>query len=133
MKKYKVKGYLDIADMLKNEELDLISLCTPSGLHANQTELSAINGVNVMTEKPMATRWQDGLRMVQICDDKRVKLFVIKQNRNNPSLKLLKRAIDEKRFGKIHLVHLNVFWRDLRNIMIKHLGEELGNMMEVHL
>ena len=108
--KYKVKGYLDLNDMLKNENLDLVAICTPSGLHANQTELCAKRGVNVMTEKPMATRWQDGLRMVKVCDDECVKLFVIKQNRSNPTLQLLKRAINEKRFGKINMFHLNVFW-----------------------
>jgi UDP-N-acetyl-2-amino-2-deoxyglucuronate dehydrogenase len=40
--------------MLKKEELGLISLCAPSGIHANQTELCAQYGVNVITEKPMA-------------------------------------------------------------------------------
>lgn len=63
-----------------------------------------------MTEKPMATRWKDGVRMVKACDENKVRLFVVKQNRRNTTLQLLKRAITEKRFGRIHLVHLNVFW-----------------------
>ena len=108
--KLKVRGYLDLENMLKNENLDLVSLCTPSGLHANQTKLCAKYGVNVMTEKPMATSWKDGLSMVKACDDQNVRLFVVKQNRRNPTLQLLKRAINEKRFGKLHLIHLNVFW-----------------------
>ena len=108
--KYKVKGYLDLSDMLENEKLDLIAILTPSGIHADQTELCAKHGVNVMTEKPMATRWSDGIRMVKKCDDARVRLFVVKQNRRNPTLQLLKRAIKENRFGKIHMVHLNIFW-----------------------
>ena len=107
---YKVKGYLDLSDMLENEELDLVAICTPSGIHADQTELCAKHGVNVMTEKPMATRWSDGVRMVKACDDAGVRLFVVKQNRRNPTLQLLKRAVNENRFGKIHMVHLNVFW-----------------------
>ncbi len=52
--KYKVNAYHDLEQMLKKEELDLVSLCTPSGIHANQTELCAQYGVNVITEKPMA-------------------------------------------------------------------------------
>ena len=108
--KYKVNGYLGLEQMLKSEELDLIAICTPSGIHANQTELCAKYGINVMTEKPMATRWQDGVRMVKACDEAAVRLFVVKQNRHNDTLRLLKRAILEKRFGKIHMVHLNVFW-----------------------
>jgi len=58
----------------------------------------------------MATRWQDGLRMVQACDEAGVRLFVVKQNRRNPTLQLLKRALIERRFGRIHLVQVNVFW-----------------------
>ena len=108
--KYKVKGYSDLGDMLKNEELDLVVICTPSGIHADQTELCAKHGVNVMTEKPMATRWSDGVRMVKACDNEGVRLFVVKQNRKNATLQLLKRAVKENRFGKIHMVHLNVFW-----------------------
>ena len=96
--------------MLENEKLDLVVFCTPSGIHAKQTEICAKFGVNVMTEKPMATNWGDGVRMVKACDEAGVRLFVVKQNRTNLTLQLLKRAIEEKRFGKIHMVHLNVFW-----------------------
>jgi len=96
--------------MLKNEAVDVISICTPSGLHPEQTIMAAKHGVHVMTEKPMATRWQDGLNMVRACDNAGVRLFVVKQNRRNTTLQLLKRTIQEKRFGRIHMVHLNVFW-----------------------
>lgn len=108
--KYKVTGYAELEDMLQAEQLDLIALCTPSGIHPAQAMLAARHGVNVMTEKPMATRWQDGVRMVKACDEAGVRLFVVKQNRRNTTLQLLKRAIEEKRFGRIHMVHLNVFW-----------------------
>lgn len=108
--KYNVPAYLDMEIMLQNEEIDLVVLCTPSGMHPDQTLLAANHRVHVMTEKPMATRWNDGLRMVKACDQNRVHLFVVKQNRRNTTLQLLKRAINEKRFGKIHLVSLNVFW-----------------------
>jgi UDP-N-acetyl-2-amino-2-deoxyglucuronate dehydrogenase len=107
---YSVKGYLQLSEMLKQEELDLVAICTPSGIHAIQTELCAKHGVNVMTEKPMATRWNDGVRMVRACDEAGVWLFVVKQNRMNSTLQLLKRAVSEDRFGKINMVHLNVFW-----------------------
>jgi UDP-N-acetyl-2-amino-2-deoxyglucuronate dehydrogenase len=109
-KKYNVKGYLDLKDMLEKEDLDLVVICTPSGVHANQTEICAKHSVNVMTEKPMATRWNDGVSMVKACDDAGVRLFVVKQNRSNSTLQLLKRVVNENRFGKIHMVHLNVFW-----------------------
>ena len=109
-KQYGVNGYIQLSDMLESENLDIVAICTPSGIHAAQTELTAKHGVHVMTEKPMATRWQDGVNMVKACDDAGVHLFVVKQNRLNSTLQLLKRTVDEKRFGKIHMVHLNVFW-----------------------
>jgi UDP-N-acetyl-2-amino-2-deoxyglucuronate dehydrogenase len=58
----------------------------------------------------MATRWHDGKRMVQACDAAGVRLFVVKQNRHNATLRLLKRAIDKGRFGRIYMVAINVFW-----------------------
>lgn len=107
---YGVRGYNDLRNMLSAEELDLLVLCTPSGLHPSQAILAAEHGVHVVSEKPMATRYDDGLDMVKACDRAGVRLFVVKQNRRNSTLQLLKRAIDENRFGAIKLVHINVFW-----------------------
>ena len=107
---YHVQAYTEIIEMLTHEMLDLIVLCTPSGLHASQAILAAAHGVHVVSEKPMATRYDDGLQMVHACDNAGVRLFVVKQNRRNATLQLLKRAIDDKRFGAIKMVHLNVFW-----------------------
>jgi UDP-N-acetyl-2-amino-2-deoxyglucuronate dehydrogenase len=107
---YKVPAYRSMEEMLKSEQLDLVALCTPSGIHPDQAALAAEYKVHVMTEKPMATRWADGVRMVRACDEANVRLFVVKQNRRNTTLQLLKRAVEEKRFGKIQMVHLNVFW-----------------------
>lgn len=109
-KRYAVSAYNDMESMLEREDLDLVALCTPSGIHPEQAILAARAGVHVMTEKPMATRWQDGVRMVKACDEAHVRLLVVKQNRRNTTLQLLKRAVTEKRFGRIHMVHLNVFW-----------------------
>ena len=105
-----VTGHASLEAMLDAEELDVVSICTPSGQHCQQAQAIARRGVHVMTEKPMATRWRDGLDMVQACDESGVHLFVIKQNRRNATLQMLKRAVDQKRFGRIHMVHINVFW-----------------------
>ncbi|MFT5697844.1 MAG: UDP-N-acetyl-2-amino-2-deoxyglucuronate dehydrogenase [Desulforhopalus sp.] len=108
--RYDVPGFKHLEDMLKEVDIDLISICTPSGIHPMQTAMAAHYDVNVMTEKPMATRWKDGVDMVHACDVAGVRLFVIKQNRRNATLQLLKRAVSEKRFGRIYMVNLNVFW-----------------------
>ncbi|MGA0286252.1 MAG: Gfo/Idh/MocA family protein [Phycisphaerales bacterium] len=91
--------------------LDLAILASPSGLHASQTVACSSAGLHVMTEKPMATRWQDALDAVKACDRAGVRFFVVKQNRFNATLQLLKRAVDERRFGRIHMVNVNVFWQ----------------------
>jgi len=127
--KYEVNAYLYMHEMLEKEDLDLIVLCTPSGIHAQQTVLAEKHKVNVMTEKPMATRWQDGQSMVKACDEAGVYLFVVKQNRRNTTLQLLKQAVDGKRFGRIHMVHLNVFGRARRNIMTRPNGGVHGSSM----
>ena len=107
---YSVKGYQRLEDMLAKEQLDVVAICTPSGMHSQQVIAVANAGLHVITEKPMATRWQDGLDMVKACDKADVKLFVVKQNRRNATLQLLKRAVTEKRFGRIYMVNINVFW-----------------------
>jgi UDP-N-acetyl-2-amino-2-deoxyglucuronate dehydrogenase len=107
---YGVPGYRDMSQMLSEQDLDMVALCTPSGVHPEQATLAAKHQVHVVTEKPMATRWSDGLQMVKACDEAFVHLFVVKQNRLNSTLQLLKRVVTEKRFGKIHMVQLNVFW-----------------------
>jgi len=107
---FNVPGYNRLESMLKAEKIDLIALCTPSGLHPIETVLAARYGVNVMTEKPMATRWHDGVNMVKACDEAGVRLFVVKQNRRNATLQLLKSAVEKERFGRIYMVNINVFW-----------------------
>ncbi len=105
-----VPGYRKLAELLEKVELDAVSLCTPSGLHSQQVIEIAEAGRHIISEKPMATRWKDGLDMVRACDRANVRLFIVKQNRRNTTLQLLKRAVNEGRFGRIYMVHLNVFW-----------------------
>ena len=59
----------------------------------------------------MATSWEDGISMVKTCKREKVNLYVVKQNRFNKTLKLLKKQISSGRFGKLSLITLNVFWQ----------------------
>ena len=103
-------GFDHYGEMLAQTQADCVVLATPSGLHPAQATEAAQAGFHVMTEKPMATRWADGLAMVKACDEAGVSLFVVKQNRRNRTLQLLRQAIDGRRFGRIHMVTINVFW-----------------------
>lgn len=105
-----VEGYDNLDTMLAQSNADLYILCTPSGLHPSQTIKIAKAGKHILTEKPMATRWQDGLDMVKACDEANVRLFVVKQNRLNATLQHVKKAVDQNRFGKVYMMAANVFW-----------------------
>lgn len=103
-------GFSSLDELLATSNADAVILSTPSGLHAEQAIRVAASGRHIVTEKPMATRWQDGKRMVQACDQAGVFLFVVKQNRKNATLQLLKRAVEQGRFARIYMVGVNVFW-----------------------
>lgn len=105
-----VPGFAKLRDLLAGSAAQLVVLATPSGLHARQAVEIAAAGRHVVTEKPMATRWQDAKQMVAACDAAGVHLFVVKQNRRNATLSLLKRAVVKQRFGRIFMVNVNVFW-----------------------
>lgn len=111
-KKYKIKSYYtDYKELIKNETIDAVIICTPSGLHPQIGINFANAGINVITEKPMAINIESADELIKACDKNNVHLFVIKQNRLNTTMQLLKKAIDKNRFGKIYMVQSNVFWQ----------------------
>jgi UDP-N-acetyl-2-amino-2-deoxyglucuronate dehydrogenase len=105
-----VKSFTNYAEMLKSADADVVIVCTPSGLHAAQGIAAAKAGKHVITEKPMAITLEQADGLVQACDSAGVRLFVVKQNRLNPSVQLLKRAVDKGRFGRIYLANTTVRW-----------------------
>jgi len=102
--------YTDYKKMLETEKLDLVSICTPSGLHPEHGIEAAKRKINVLSEKPMGVRLEDADRLIKACDDNGVKLFIVKQNRLNPGIRLLKNAIEKGRFGKLYMANATVFW-----------------------
>ena len=102
--------YTSYEDMLRDAECDAVAIATPSGLHPRHGVLAARAGKHVITEKPMAISLETADELVSACDDAGVHLFVVKQNRLNPSIQLLKAAIDKGRFGRIFLANATVRW-----------------------
>ena len=96
--------------MLDDVESDIVSICTPSGLHPAQGVLAANSGRHVVTEKPMAISLKAADELVQACDKKHVHLFVVKQNRLNEPVKMLKKAVETGRFGRLYMASCTVFW-----------------------
>ena len=103
-------GFASLDALLAGSDADIVVLATPSGLHPRQAMKVAAAGRHVLTEKPMATKWHEGVEMVRACREAGVLLFVVKQNRLNATLQRLKAAVDGGRFGRVFLVTVNVFW-----------------------
>ena len=109
--KYNVKAYYSIEDLLANEnDIEVASICTPNGLHAEHSILSLRAGYHVLCEKPLATNVHDCGEMIKTAEMCNRRLFAIKQNRFNPPVAAVKKAIDEGRLGKIYSVQLSCFW-----------------------
>ena len=108
--KYSAKIYNNIDELLKNEKVDVISICTPNGLHAEHTIKSLQAGNHVLCEKPMAINVYDCGRMIQAAEKANKRLFIVKQNRFNPPVVKVKEIIDNNILGEIYNVQLNCFW-----------------------
>lgn len=107
---YKVPVYDNLDDFLNNNNLDIVSVCSPSGLHPTHSIACANAGLDVVSEKPMATRWNEAKKMISVFDNKKKNLFIVKQNRLNPTIKLLKSALEKNELGRIYMINANVFW-----------------------
>ncbi len=102
--------FKSLDELLDKSDADVIVLTTNSGLHAQQTIQIAKAGKHIVTEKPMATTFNDGKAMVKACDDAGVKLFVVKQIRKKNHIHLIKRLVENNKMGKIYSVAVNLFW-----------------------
>jgi len=110
-KKYNSKIFYNLEDLLNSKLLiDVISICTPNGLHAEHSIKSLQSGYNVLCEKPLAINSIDAGEMIKAAEAANKRLFAIKQNRFNPPVAAIKSAIDNNKFGKINSIQLNCFW-----------------------
>jgi UDP-N-acetyl-2-amino-2-deoxyglucuronate dehydrogenase len=106
-----VPSFASLDDMLREGAIDVVTICTPSGIHSMQGSAAARAGKHVVTEKPMSLSLKQADDLVRACDDAGVHLFVVKQNRLNPPIQLLKRAVDKGRFGRIYMANVTVRWQ----------------------
>jgi predicted dehydrogenase len=109
--KFGCKTYSSIDELLHNEKnLDLVSICSPNGLHAEHSIKVLKAGIHVLCEKPMAINVADCQLMIEEAKKANKHLFIVKQNRFNKPIAALKNVIDEGKLGKIINVQLNCFW-----------------------
>lgn len=108
---YGAKAYYSIDDLLKAEkEVDVISICTPNGMHAEHSIKSLQAGKHVLCEKPLCLTSAAAWQMIETEKFSRKKLFVVKSTRFNPFVKSLKEYIDAGNLGTIYSFGLNCFW-----------------------
>jgi predicted dehydrogenase len=105
-----VPVYKNYASFLAETDADIISICTPHGLHAKMAIEAAEAGKNILVEKPMALTSADARLMIAKAKEHGVSLMVVKQNRFNVPITLTKQVLDEKKLGKIYMVQCNVLW-----------------------
>ena len=105
-----VPWFTDFERMLAEVPSDAVVVATPSGLHPQHGIMAARAGRHVISEKPMAISLAAADALVQACDEHQVQLFVVKQNRLNPPIVLLKRALDRGRFGRLYMANCTVRW-----------------------
>jgi len=109
--KYGVNCYTDLHEMMSNEKtIDAVSILTPSGLHTIHTLAIAPYKKHIIVEKPMALTLEDADKMIRVCDENGIRLFVIKQNRYNLPVIKLREAMLAKRFGKLTMGTVRVRW-----------------------
>lgn len=106
--------YTDYMEMIQKENLDAVSICTESGYHAALAIDCLKHGLHVLVEKPIALSLEDADKMIALAKAKGLKLGVCHQNRFNPPIQKLRRAIDEGRFGKLVNGTARILWtRDM--------------------
>ncbi|WP_314590534.1 Gfo/Idh/MocA family oxidoreductase [Paenibacillus terrigena] len=105
-----VQMYSNYSEMLRDEEIDVVIICTPSGLHSQMAIAAAHTGKHIVVEKPIALTLEDADAIIKACHENRVKLAVVHPNRYRPAMLELKRMWDEGRFGRISHVSVLVRW-----------------------
>ena len=108
--KWAVPWYAAYDQMLRESQCDAVAIATPSGLHPAHGIMAAKAGKHVISEKPMAISLASADQLVHTCDAAGVHLFVVKQNRLNPTIQLVRRAIERGRFGRIFMANATVRW-----------------------
>ena len=109
-KQFNIPYYKDYHEMMQTENIDVVVVLTPSGLHAKHTIDLSKYKKHIIVEKPIALTLEDADMMIKACYENSIKLFIIKQNRYNLPVQQLKKALDTNRFGKLVLGTVRVRW-----------------------
>lgn len=108
--KYGVSGESDLQTFLAREDVDAVTIATPSGLHADVAIPSARAGKHILCEKPLEINLERVTRIIQACEENKVLLACVFQSRLNKNIQHIRRAIDAGRFGRLVLANIQIKW-----------------------
>lgn len=109
-KETSIKRYTDYKTMIEENELELVSIATESGIHAEVALFCIDNGINVIIEKPMAMSMKDANEIIRRSKEKNVKVSACHQNRFNIAVQEMRKAVESGRFGKLSHGSIHVRW-----------------------
>ena len=102
--------FASVEELMDVANPDMLSILTPSGVHARNILELVRYRKHLVVEKPLALKLDDIDEIFAACNTHGVKLFVVQQNRFNPPVRRLKRALEQGRFGKLVLGTVRVRW-----------------------
>jgi UDP-N-acetyl-2-amino-2-deoxyglucuronate dehydrogenase len=107
---YGAEAYVDYQEMLARRDIDAVTVCVPSGLHA-QVAIDVLRaGKHVLVEKPIALDLDDADRMIATARDADLRLGVVLQNRYNSPVQQVRTLVDQGRLGRLYLGSVCVRW-----------------------
>ncbi len=110
-KQYDVKAYYSIDDLLKGEEsIDIVSICSPNGFHAEHSIKSLQSGKHVLCEKPMCLTTAAAWQIIETEKFTRKRLFIVKSTRYNPLLQRVHNLLTNNKLGEVFSFDLKCFW-----------------------
>ncbi len=108
--KYNCKAYYDYKEMINKDNIDVVHVCVPHYLHPIISKYAIEAGVNVLCEKPMSIKYEDGLRNVELAEKNNVKYGIIFQCRYNDASKLVKEKLEDGTLGKVISARVVLTW-----------------------
>lgn len=110
-----IKRYINYKDMILENKIDLISIATESGSHAEIALFCIEHGIHVIIEKPMSMNLREADEIIRLSEEKNIKVCVCHQNRFNIAVQKLKDAMDNKRFGRLSHGSIHIRWNRNRD------------------
>lgn len=115
LREINIKRYTDYKKMIEENEIDLISIATESGIHGEIAIYCIEHGIHVIIEKPMAMSLSEADRIIELSENKGIKVAACHQNRFNIAVQNMRQALEAGRFGKLSHGSVHVRWNRNKN------------------